>query len=338
MPIVGVESLLYGVDDMAVARRFWNDFGLNECSASQREIVFETAEGTTVVVAPWDRGDLPAAPGEQNNTVRETTWGVTELSDLDRIEAALRDLPGFVREPHRVCAVDPNGYALAFQMTARRPLPPIDEKYNSAREQNRLGRRAKAYTKATPQMMSHAVYFTPKFHETHEFYTGRLGFKQTDSYPGNSIFYRAEGAAEHHNLFIIYEPEKVGFHHIAFEVRSIHEVLGGGLNMTEKGWNTLIGPGRHPVSSAYFWYFVNPCGGAAEYDWDSDAVSDDWEPKEWPKNHSTFAEWIAPPGFKRFEGWPAKHKFQNTGVGTGNVAEAERELVRAMDDKAKQGS
>jgi hypothetical protein len=154
----------------------------------------------------------------------------------------------------------------------------------------------------------------------------------TDSYPGNSMFFRADGAVEHHNLFIIHEGEKVGFHHQAFEVRSIHEVLGGGLNLTERGWETMIGPGRHPVSSAYFWYFVNPCGGAAEYDWDSDAVSDDWEPKEWPKSHSTFAEWVAPPGFKRFEGWAAQHKFK------GNMAEAERELVRAMEEKVGQGS
>lgn len=332
MSVMGVETLLYGVEDMAAGRRFWNDFGLTELSASDREVVFETAEGTTVILAPADRPDLPACPGNPNNTVRQTTWGVAALSDLDWIESSLAGLPGVVREPTRLSAVDPNGYAIAFQVTARRPLPPIDEQYNSAREIKRPGRRAKAYAKASPQMMSHVVFFTPKFQEAHDFYAGRLRFKLTDSYPGRSMFFRADGAVEHHNLFFIHEGDKVGFHHQAFEVRSIHEVLGGGLNMKDKGWETLIGPGRHPVSSAYFWYFVNPCGGAAEYDWDSDAVSDDWEPKEWPVDHSTFAEWIAPPGFKRFEGWPAQHKFK------GNMAEAEGELVRMMAEKVSSGS
>src|SRR6476646_4296196 len=68
MSIVGVESLLYAVDDMAVARRFWNDFGLTELRASARELVVETAEGTTVVVTSADRDDLPPVPGEETNT------------------------------------------------------------------------------------------------------------------------------------------------------------------------------------------------------------------------------------------------------------------------------
>ena len=75
---------------------------------------------------------------------------------------------------------------------------------------------------------------------------------------------RGGASHHHHDLFILAAPGKSGFHHAAFELGSIHELFGGGLNMTRCGWETALGPGRHPVSSCYFWYFKCPSGGAAE--------------------------------------------------------------------------
>jgi hypothetical protein len=72
---------------------------------------------------------------------------------------------------------------------------------------------------------------------------------------------------------------------------NIHELFGGGLNMTRKGWKTMLGPGRHPISSCYFWYFLNPCGGGAEYDFDSDIVDNDWVAGEFDQTADAFAEW-----------------------------------------------
>jgi catechol-2,3-dioxygenase len=78
-------------------------------------------------------------------------------------------------------------------------------------------------------------------------------------------------------------------HHIAFEVNDVHEMLGGGLAFSKKGWATEVGPGRHPISSAYFWYFKNPLGGAIEYFCDSDYVNADWKPRQYRINR--FSEW-----------------------------------------------
>jgi hypothetical protein len=90
--------------------------------------------------------------------------------------------------------------------------------------------------------------------------------------------------------------KKRGFHHVAFELGSIHELFGGGLNMTRKGWRTALGPGRHPISSCYFWYFHSPCGGAAEYDFDSDLVDDRWVPGVFEQTPEAFAEWCLAEG------------------------------------------
>lgn len=310
MAILGVESLVFGVEDLQLCRRFWSDFGLSEVSAAPDRIVFETAEGTTVVLRPQTSADLPAAPAELPNTVRQVVWGVQDRADLERIAAACADVPGFIAHDDAVYMTDPNGYALAFKIARRKPLPEPTEQYNAVRKAGRRGRRATLYEKAQPQMMSHVVFFAPRFKESQEFYTQRLGFQVTDSYPGRSMFFRAPGAVEHHNLFLLHLGDKIGFHHVAFEMRSIHEVFGGGLHMTDQGWETLMGPGRHPVSSAYFWYFVNPAGGAAEYDWDSDVITEDWEAREWPTANTTFAEWLVPDGVKRFQGFQPKNKMQ----------------------------
>jgi hypothetical protein len=70
----------------------------------------------------------------------------------------------------------------------------------------------------------------------------------------------------HHDLFLLRTPDaKRGLNHVAFTVRDIHEVFGGGLFVSGRGWETQLGPGRHPISSAYFWYFRNPAGGLIEY-------------------------------------------------------------------------
>ena len=86
------------------------------------------------------------------------------------------------------------------------------------------------------------------------------------------------------------------FHHVAFEVRDIHEVFGGGIAFGNKGWDTAVGPGRHPVSSAYFWYFKNPLGGAIEYFSDTDVATEHWQAVDFAEGR--FSEWHLAEGIK----------------------------------------
>jgi hypothetical protein len=103
---------------------------------------------------------------------------------------------------------------------------------------------------------------------------------------------RCAPQAGHHDVFLLQVPGKaVGLNHVAFTVRDIHEVFGGGLHMGRCGWKTQLGPGRHPVSSAYFWYFENPCGGLIEYNADEDHLTPAWQPREFTPGPTVFAEW-----------------------------------------------
>ena len=67
--------------------------------------------------------------------------------------------------------------------------------------------------------------------------------------------------------------------------------LGGGLAMARHGWETQLGPGRHPISSALFWYFKSPAGGLAEYFADEDVLTENWQPRDFTPSPQMFAEW-----------------------------------------------
>jgi catechol-2,3-dioxygenase len=124
------------------------------------------------------------------------------------------------------------------------------------------------------------------------FYVGRLGFAVSDRYPGRGVFLRCAPEGGHHDLFLLQPPvPKRGLNHVAFAVRDIHEVFGGGLHISRCGWDTELGPGRHPISSAYFWYVKNPAGGLIEYYTDEDQLDAAWQPREFQQSTEAFAEW-----------------------------------------------
>ena len=303
MKIVGVESLTFGVEDKALAAKFWDDFGLELIEDSDNSLVYATEERTTMIVNPIDDPELPPAVSE-GSTVRLYTWGVEAQSDLDEIRDELaKDRQVTVADDGTVATVDPNGYPIAFQVTKRQPVVPEPADYNRPGAHDRRDIRAKAYTKASPQIIGHVVVFSPNLDETTELYMDRLQFRMSDRYPDFGHFLRANGNNEHHNLFLLKAGDKIGFNHVAFELRNIHEVFGGGINMNEQGWETQFGPGRHPISSCYFWYIKNPCGGSAEYDSDTDHVTDDWETGVWEQDPQSLAEWAIDGGVGRFKGF-----------------------------------
>ncbi|MPY69786.1 MAG: glyoxalase [Alphaproteobacteria bacterium] len=302
MAIVGLEKIVFGVDDMATATRFWTDFGLSPVAEEPGLAVFATAEKTTVEVRPHDDASLPKGLAA-GNTAREIVWGVESPADLDAIAAELsKDRAVVPGEDGTIRSTDHLGYAIGFRVTGREPVVCEPTEYNVPGNPGRVNGRGKIYDRATPQQMSHVVLLSPDLDGQVAFYRDRLGFRVTDFYAGRGYFLRVPGSHEHHNLFLLKGGDNIGFHHLAFEVRDIHEVFGGGLHMAEKGWTTHLGPGRHPISSCYFWYFRNPCGGAAEYDSDSDYVTEDWQPREWESTPENFAEWAYAEGATRYSG------------------------------------
>jgi catechol 2,3-dioxygenase-like lactoylglutathione lyase family enzyme len=295
MPVTNLESVTFGVADLPVCRRFWTDFGLVETGDPGRSS-FACRDGSSVELRMADDPSLPP-PLEPGATLREATFGVRSESDLRAIAAELGTDREVREDPDgTVHALDPLGFPIGFRVSRRRAIAAPELRFNTPGRPDRLNTRGKFYQAATPLELTHTVFMVDDPDKVVPFYTERLGFIASDSYPGRGYFLRGGASNHHHDLFLLNVGKKRGFHHVAFELGSIHELFGGGLNMTRRGWKTALGPGRHPISSCYFWYFHSPCGGAAEYDFDSDVVDADWEPGVFEQTPELFAEWCLAEG------------------------------------------
>jgi catechol 2,3-dioxygenase-like lactoylglutathione lyase family enzyme len=291
MSTSGIDQVTFGVEDLDPARRFFADFGLTKVAADDVGATFATIDGGQVRIRPASAAELPPA-FEPGPTLREVIWGCADKQALAETVAALRGVPsldtgadGIVR------CTDPNGLRLGFRVSQRKPVVVEPTAVNAPGTPRRINQSSLIHDAVRPINIGHVVLFVSNLEESSEFYQSRLGFVVSDRYPKAGIFLRCQPTGGHHNLFLLERPGKQGLNHVAFTVRDLHEVVGGGLAMSGKGWQTDIGPGRHPISSALFWYFKSPCGGSAEYYADEDYLTSDWRPRDFVRSPENYIEW-----------------------------------------------
>ena len=292
MSILGIDRITYGVDDVATCRRFFLDWGLKLLRETADVLDFETMNGCEVHVRGIDDPTLPPAM-EDGSTLRQVVWGVESRDDIERLRAALGPSAEWASGEDTLHAADPNGLGLGFRTTRKRKVDVQGVPINAWGQPGRgVNRRSTVYERAEPIEVGHVVFFTDRLAEVERFYVDKLGFFVSDRYPERGLFLRCAAEGGHHDLFLLQPPvAKRGLNHVAFAVRDIHEVFGGGLHISRCGWDTELGPGRHPISSAYFWYVKNPAGGLAEYYTDEDQLDGAWEPREFQQSSEAFAEW-----------------------------------------------
>jgi catechol-2,3-dioxygenase len=242
-----------------------------------------------------DDPSLPRAT-ESGPTLREVIWGVTGEADLDALRVSLSRQPDFQERQGVVSCTDPNGIGTGFRVTRKRAIDVSGTPANVWGHAARIDQPAAIYDRAEPVEVGHVVFFTDTLAETTAFYES-LGFHLSDRYPGRGHFLRCSARGGHHDLFLLQTPEsKRGLNHVAFTVRDMHEVIGGGLHLSRCGWETQLGPGRHPISSALFWYFKNPAGALVEYYADEDVLTENWKPRDFEPGPTVFAEWAVAGG------------------------------------------
>jgi catechol 2,3-dioxygenase-like lactoylglutathione lyase family enzyme len=293
MSFTGLFSTTYCAPNLKEAKKFFSDWGLRKVKDTPAGVVFETSLGCQVILRSPDSPLLPK-PAKDGMNFREMVWGVSSKKRLKEIRDDLaRDREVTSSEDGSIHTYDPAGIGLGFRVwnppkateeTSRAPI-------NSYDRTERIDEIGAVYQRAVPLRMGHIGFLVPNLEEEEKFYRERLGFWLSDRYVGGAAFFlRCAAESQHHNLFMIWSEAGVTrHHHTAYEVRDFHEVFGGGVAFDRKGWETEVGPGRHPISSAYFWYFKNPCEGAVEYYTDSDYLTADWKPHNYRVNR--FSEW-----------------------------------------------
>lgn len=292
MAIVGIESAIFGVEDLELCTRFWDDFGLAPVTRSPEESVFEVASGSKVVVRRKDDPKLPRA-WFQGSGVRETVWGVDTEAALEKLVAGLvcdREVQRDVDGTAHFLADD--GMPLALRVWRKRPVVSVPDRVNSPGRIERLNQHRQWRTRARPKTINHVVFFAADYVRSFEFFRDRLGFRYSDHSKGVGVFARADGTYEHHSIFWVNcklpvaPGNQPGYMHMAFGVDDIDELMLGANIMERRGWrntshNSSGGVSRHRISSAIYYYVDCPAGGEAEYHADTDYLDDNWVPRAW---------------------------------------------------------
>lgn len=306
MKIIGLEELVFGVDDVAGCGAFLVDYGLDPAGNGR----YEAEDGTAVVLAPKDDPALPPPPGPRC-LLRRTVLAVPDAETLQAIAAELsKDRAVTTLPDGSLASVDDTGFALGFAVTKRRALEPrLGELSNAPgspllRAVNQPGVDPQG-GRIRPRTLSHVVYFVPDVAKAEAFYVERLGFRCTDRFVGAGPFLRPAGTLDHHTHFFIGAPPPLtGLEHFTFHFAGPTEVLRNGSRFVEKGAQAFWGPGRHLFGSNWFWYFNSPLLAHIEMDADMDLHDDAWTPRTTPISADASqafllryrAKWIPGPG------------------------------------------
>ena len=292
--INGIKELKFGVEDIALSQAFVEDFGLSKLDSDiEGALKYGLCNGSAVYIFNENDPQLPKA-FEKGSTLREVTWSVDREQDLKQLANNLQDESGYEEGEGYVACFDPNGMRLRFVVDTLEFKPKMQSPgINQYGVINRVNKASPVYDKASPVAIGHVVFFTPELEKAQKFYQEKLGFYLSDAYNNRGAFMRCAASGPHHDIFLLKLPnrEAPGLNHVAFIVRDIHEVIGGGIHMNSKEWDSFMGPGRHPVSSAYFWYVHSPLGGAFEYYSNDDYLTSAWEPRFFDYEVKLFTEW-----------------------------------------------
>jgi catechol 2,3-dioxygenase-like lactoylglutathione lyase family enzyme len=287
--IIGIESLIYGVDDVGICTKFFDDFGLARVSQTQSVSTFELEEGSKVVLRQLNDPQLPRSelvgPG-----VREVVWGVDSPESLDALSADLRRDREVRRDSDgTVHFLTDCGLPFALRLFAKRRAVTAPDALNAPGTFNRVNRPRKWLLRARPKVINHVVFNVRDYHKSFAFVRDRLNFRATDFQRSFGIYARCDGAQQHHNLYFVNAglpfPGFDGqprFNHANFGVEDVDEIMVGANHMERCGWpKSVLGLGRHRIDSALFFYLPCPAGGDAEYGADGDFIDDSWVPRDW---------------------------------------------------------
>lgn len=291
MAITGIRRLVFLVDDLDAGARFLDDYGLALVERDDRSARFETLSGAEALLLARGHPDLPQGTAQAGIGVVECVWAVDSSRALDRLckglaadHALTTDADGVVH------FVSPFGQAIALEVWRPRHVEGAPSPSNTVGRIGRLNQPRKWIDRARPKRIHHCVWLFPDVQQALEYYRDRLNFRLTDVQKGFGVYIRADGAYEHHNVFLAdaHAPMPrfdgtLRFHHCNFEMEDIDEMMVAKNWLDRHGYqHSGWGLGRHRLTSAAFLYYDRPeLGGEIEYGADCDCVDDGWKPRVW---------------------------------------------------------
>jgi catechol 2,3-dioxygenase-like lactoylglutathione lyase family enzyme len=300
MAVIGIERLVYGVDDVAESARFFRDFGLLDCNDGGEDVELGLMNGSRVVILPLGHKALPRKGRIVGQGVQEVIWGVDTSASLEDLRKRLEKQVEVAWDGEIARFVTPFGVPMGLRVWTPRPVVCAPEPANAPGRVERLNRPRRWRLAATPRLITHVVFAVPDYDSVYQFMVDVLNFRLTDRQNGFGNYLRADGTNNHHNILLLNANApfpgvdgNLRFHHANFALEDLDEIMISVNNMIRKGWKPSDqGLGRHRVDSALFYYFECPAGGEAEFGADGDCVDDNWVPREWINPLFAYAHFV----------------------------------------------
>lgn len=296
--INGVESIVYGVENLDLCVRYFTDFGLPLIEREEgRSALFELEEGSSVIIRPLADA---VVSGQQlvGYGVQQVIWGISDQKHFDRAVAKLSKVGELTFASDGTARFfDCDGIAMGLRLYPKKAIWGAVDPVNSYGNINRMNTHRKWRLKANPKTIQHVVFQVPDPEASWAWYRDNLDFRLSDIQQGFGIFARAPGANDHHNIYWLKADlpfpgldGKTRFNHVNFGVEDLDEAMVGANYMERRGWQKSIwGLGRHRIASSVFLYLPCPAGGDAEYGTDSDMLDDSWVPRTWNARFGTMS-------------------------------------------------
>jgi len=312
MAILGIETILYCVDDVGLCTRYFEDFGLGLDEQSEDRSSFVLPNNSKVELYPLNHastlGSRIVGAG-----VHKIVWGVDTQRALDRLVAGLGDRDVRIDDEGTAHFLTDDGIAMGLRVWSdRRAIVTATDPVNTPGNVQRMNAHRKWIARARPRDIQHVVFMVPNPEASFAFMRDRLNFRMTDHQRSFGIFAKADGTFDHHNIYFLNAnlplpgaDGKLRFHHANFAVADLDEMMVGKNYMERRGWTpSAAGLGRHRIASALFLYLPAPTGGEAEYGADSDVIDDNWIPRSWEPLFG-FANWVheMPPFWSQGADW-----------------------------------
>ena len=159
MSILGVESVVFAVDDLENCARFWDDFGLNPVSHDPGEAVFDVMSGSKIIVRKHGDSRLPPKNFEGNGVVL-TTWGVDSPESLNQITSSLKNDGVDVQKQDdgSVILQCPDGQWIGLKVWVKKPVVSVADPVNTPGSIKRLNQHRQWRKRAIPKTINHVVF------------------------------------------------------------------------------------------------------------------------------------------------------------------------------------
>lgn len=138
------------------------------------------------------------------------------------------------------------------------------------------------------QRLGHVVYASSAYEEMVRYFHQTLNFLPSDAVEDRITFMRCFPSPYHHGIGIA-RSDKSHLHHLNFMVTEIDDVGRLHTRLKQNRVPIVYGPGRHPISTSIFLYFLDPDGMTLEYSFGMEEFTE-FSPRE-PRLLPRLPEW-----------------------------------------------